>query len=120
MSKTGQEATFVADKWFPTHTEGLTQATKPSPVRLKDGDNFDLSITPVRILDYLHRSFDGCAGAIVAPLDHGSDADRRLRVKPEIDIGVPTRVVENVVLGVKLEDYGHRTFDLIRHFNLHP
>jgi hypothetical protein len=26
------------------------------------------------ILDYLHRSFDGCAGAIVAPLDHGSDA----------------------------------------------
>jgi FtsP/CotA-like multicopper oxidase with cupredoxin domain len=47
MSKTREETTRAADKWFPTDTEGLTQATRPGPVRLKDGDNYDLRITPV-------------------------------------------------------------------------
>ena len=47
MSKTREETTGAADKWFPTATEGLTQAARPRPVRLKDGDNYDLRITPV-------------------------------------------------------------------------
>jgi FtsP/CotA-like multicopper oxidase with cupredoxin domain len=47
MSKTREETTAVADKWFPTDTEGLIQATRPSPVRLSDGDSYDLRITPV-------------------------------------------------------------------------
>jgi FtsP/CotA-like multicopper oxidase with cupredoxin domain len=48
MSKTREETTVEAGKWFPTDTEGLSQATRPSPVRLSDGDNYNLCITPVR------------------------------------------------------------------------
>jgi FtsP/CotA-like multicopper oxidase with cupredoxin domain len=47
MSETREETAVAADKWFPTDTEGLSQATRPVPVRLKDGDNYDLRITPV-------------------------------------------------------------------------
>jgi FtsP/CotA-like multicopper oxidase with cupredoxin domain len=47
MSKTREETTGGVDNWFPTDTEGLTQATRPDLVRLSDGDNYDLRITPV-------------------------------------------------------------------------
>jgi FtsP/CotA-like multicopper oxidase with cupredoxin domain len=46
MSKMEKETSAV-DKWFPTNTEGLTQANRPGPVLLEDGDNYDLRITPV-------------------------------------------------------------------------
>lgn len=48
MSRTSDETTSVTDKWFPTDAEGLTQATRPDAVFLKDGDSYDLRITPVR------------------------------------------------------------------------
>jgi FtsP/CotA-like multicopper oxidase with cupredoxin domain len=48
MSNDAEEATTVADKWFPTDIEGLSDAARPSQVRLANGDHFDLAITPVR------------------------------------------------------------------------
>jgi FtsP/CotA-like multicopper oxidase with cupredoxin domain len=48
MSNTREEATAPANKWFPTDTEGLSHASRPSQVRLSDGDSYDLRITAVR------------------------------------------------------------------------
>jgi FtsP/CotA-like multicopper oxidase with cupredoxin domain len=48
MSDTTREESAPTDKWFPTDTEGLSQAAKPSRVRLSDGDGYELRITPVR------------------------------------------------------------------------
>jgi FtsP/CotA-like multicopper oxidase with cupredoxin domain len=45
---TREESSTSADKWFPTDTEGLSQAARPSRIRLSDRDNYDLRITPVR------------------------------------------------------------------------
>ena len=47
MSRTHEEAVAL-DATFPTDTEGLDQASTPESVVLKDGDHFDLRITPVR------------------------------------------------------------------------
>jgi FtsP/CotA-like multicopper oxidase with cupredoxin domain len=37
-----------SESFFPTGTEGLTEASAPVTVRLQNGDQFDLRITPVR------------------------------------------------------------------------
>jgi FtsP/CotA-like multicopper oxidase with cupredoxin domain len=47
MSDT-REAAATGGKWFPTDTEGLSDAAKPSQVRLSNGDHYDLRISPVR------------------------------------------------------------------------
>jgi FtsP/CotA-like multicopper oxidase with cupredoxin domain len=71
MSRTREETTGAADKWFPTDTEGLTQAARPGLVPLKDGDNYDLRITPVskRINDATVRML-AYNGSIPGPTLH--------------------------------------------------
>jgi FtsP/CotA-like multicopper oxidase with cupredoxin domain len=62
---------------FITETAGLPEASSPSVVRLRDGDNFDLSIRPVRkrIGDIEVRML-GYNGSIPGPtlhVDQGSE-----------------------------------------------
>jgi FtsP/CotA-like multicopper oxidase with cupredoxin domain len=48
MSRTSAETRGEVDGRFPTDTRGLERATSPGQVSLRDGDNYDLRITPVR------------------------------------------------------------------------
>jgi FtsP/CotA-like multicopper oxidase with cupredoxin domain len=62
---------------FTTETEGLTEASSPSVIRLYDGDSFDLRIHPVRkrIGDAVVRML-GYNGSIPGPtlhVDQGSE-----------------------------------------------
>src|SRR5688572_72279 len=62
---------------FPTDTAGLTQATAPQLVRLRDGDHFDLRISPVanRIGDDVLRmlAYNGSVPGPCLHVDQGSE-----------------------------------------------
>jgi FtsP/CotA-like multicopper oxidase with cupredoxin domain len=62
---------------FPTDTAGLTQATTPQVVRLRDGDSFDLRIAPVanRIGDDVLRmlAYNGSVPGPCLHVDQGSE-----------------------------------------------
>ena len=62
---------------FPTDTAGLTQATAPQVVRLRDGDHFELRISPVanRIGDDVLRmlAYNGSVPGPCLHVDQGSE-----------------------------------------------
>ena len=65
------------DDLFSTKTAGLSEAARPQPIRLHDGDRFDLRIEPVRKrLDDAELRMLGYNGSIPGPTLH-VDQDRR-------------------------------------------
>src|SRR5215203_504025 len=74
---TKEEEPARADDLFTTETTGLSEATRPQSIRLRDGDRLDLRIEPVRKrIDDAELRMLGYNGSIPGPtlhVDEGSE-----------------------------------------------
>jgi FtsP/CotA-like multicopper oxidase with cupredoxin domain len=76
------------DDLFTTETAGLSDASPPQVIRLKDGDQFDLRIAPVRKrIDYAELRMLGYNGSIPGPTLHvGQGSEITVNVTNDGDV----------------------------------
>jgi FtsP/CotA-like multicopper oxidase with cupredoxin domain len=89
---TTQRRQMDSESFFPTGTEGLAEVSAPMTVRLRNGDHFDLRITPVRKRfgesDVRMLAYNGSIPGPTLHVDQGSEITVRAANDGDIETTV--------------------------------